>query len=276
MREELKKHILNEINKGNHILLVGGHGIGKSYLAKELAKSRNHGKEIWLYFPFCKPPKPIILNLLNTLIKKTNSNSKINYCTSLMDLAYLAGKLSKKLKVVIVLDEIHTISPKAGELFSLFLEQTNITFFCIGNKKYLHRKVDKTETKRFFWELKEIEMDKLTKEESTKLTDNLFKKHKIKDNTYLKDRIIRDSDSNPLAIRQSIEALSKNEWDQRSKGVAKEDSVNLFPVFIVLTFIAIASKYIYRGSGDYEMGNIIAFFGLLFYYILRFAWWKKK
>jgi len=271
MRAKFKRQILEEIEKNNHILLVGDHGVGKSYLAKELAESRKENPyEVWAYFPFCKPPKMIITELLYFFMEKTGRQISLYKKSSVQLLEIISNILDDNaLRLVIVLDDIHTIPANAVELYKLFMQYScNTVFFCIGNQKYLEKKRKKPEMKRFFWEFKEIEMPTLSMEESEDLAEKLLAKGDSK-------KLVRELGKNPLVLKHAADKMNKGE-EVSFDPTRSDNAVNLFPMFIVATFIIIASKYLFRASGDYELGNIIAFFGLFFYYLLRFGWWRRR
>jgi hypothetical protein len=60
MREEFKARIVKIVAKREHVLVKGKHRIGKSYTLQELAN-----KNGWLYYPFCKPPKTVIMSCVS-------------------------------------------------------------------------------------------------------------------------------------------------------------------------------------------------------------------
>ena len=51
LRPQLSKDLIEELRKGNHVLLLGTHGLGKSHLAQELvaAQGKKRKKEKWIY-----------------------------------------------------------------------------------------------------------------------------------------------------------------------------------------------------------------------------------
>jgi len=277
MKREIESKIIEEINKGNHILLKGRHGIGKSYLAQAIVRSRKRMKsELWFYTPFCKPPKQIMLSALEFILPtgKDDENWKLYRRGTIIELSQNISAVlkSQKKKLVLVIDELHTISANASSSYHLLMQHSdNVIFFTTATEQYLENKINKPEMKRFFWELKEIQLPLLIKKESYSLFDEFTDLYQTTATKHMRDQVVKHSKGNALAIRKAVEKISKDEIPEITKhGVIRDDAVNLFPVFILIVFIIVGSKYLFRGSGEYELANISGFFGIILLFAMRF------
>jgi ATP/maltotriose-dependent transcriptional regulator MalT len=286
MRDDIKKRILEEIDKGNHIFLKGKHGIGKSFLAQEIASQRKRKKsEIWWYSPFCKPPKQILLQAIETILKKGKEDKQWKTIKrgTIVELSQTISDLLKKShrKLILVLDELHTISGNAATSYHLLMQYTkDVIFFTLGTTPYLENKTLKPEMKRFFWELKEIEMPSLNPKETEELLDEFLDLNELdhqKLDVVLRKKILKNSSGNALAIRKAVEQIAKNEEPEiAGQGVVRNEAINLFPIFIFMVFIIIGLKYLYRGAGDYELANFSGFIGIILFFLIRFLWSGRR
>lgn len=286
MRDEIKKQILEELDKGNNILLKGKHGVGKSHLAQELAHQRRSRKsEIWLYSHFCKPPKQILLLAIETILKKGKQDGRWKNIKrgTIVELAQTISELLEKSnqKLILILDELHTISGSAATSYHLLMQHTKrVVFFTIGTSQYLENKIIKPEMKRFFWELKSIELPALDPKEANELLEefsNLYEISKPKLDENLRNKILKNANGNALSIQKAIEQLSKEEEPELAgQGVVKNDAVNLFPIFIFAVFVIIGLKYLLRGTGDYELANFTGFIGIILFFLVRFIWSGRR
>ncbi|MEM4347679.1 MAG: hypothetical protein QW802_03745 [Candidatus Altiarchaeota archaeon] len=78
-----------------------------------------------------------------------------------------------------MLDEIHTLTATASFHYYELMQEKNIIFFTAGTKKYLANKFEKAELKRFLWDLKQVELTPLTKEEADELIEKFYQDYKI-------------------------------------------------------------------------------------------------
>jgi len=286
MRDDIKKLILEEIDKGNHIFLKGRHGIGKSFLAQEIASQRKRKKsEIWFYSPFCKPPKQILLQAIETILKKGKEDKQWKTIKrgTIVELSQTISDLLKKShrKLILVLDELHTISGNAATSYHLLMQHTkDVIFFTLGTTPYLENKTLKPEMKRFFWELKEIDTPSLNTKETEELLDEFLDLNELdrqKLDVVLRKKILKNSSGNALAIRKAVEQIAKNEEPEiAGQGVVRNEAINLFPIFIFMVFIIIGLKYLYRGAGDYELANFSGFIGIILFFLIRFLWSGRR
>ena len=277
MKRDIESDIIKEISRGNHILLKGRHGIGKSYLAQEIVRSRKRMKsELWFYSPFCKPPKQIMLSALEFILPagKDDENWKLYKRGTILELSQNISNIlkSQKKKLILVIDELHTISANAGASYHLLMQHTDrVVFFTIATEQYLKNKVSKPEMKRFFWELKEIQLPILTQKEAYEMFDEFSDLYQVNATKHMREQVVKHSKGNALAIRKAVETLSKDEIPEITKhGVIRDDAVNLFPIFILMVFVIVGSKYLFRGSGEYELANISGFFGIILLFAMRF------
>ncbi|MDI6810870.1 MAG: hypothetical protein QMD80_04230 [archaeon] len=295
-REELKRRIEREIAKGNNILLKGKHGIGKSYIAEELA-----GENEWIYLPFCKPAKAVLMQLMEELLEDGRDNPeykafKSEYLFPLCD-RIVEWLRSEKKNIVIVLDEVHTITPQAASAFNYLIRITRdeglITWFCIATDQYLREKINKAEMKRFFWELKEIEMEQLTGEASYELLSQFEKTYKVRLRGEEEEKIVRVAKGNPLEMRQQVMCAARDAGDSKEwikegrggayplmlvqKGAIKDQAVNLFPFVLLALFVVAAARWLFRGGmAPPELAGLFGFFGLLIMYMVRVFFFRKE
>ncbi len=293
-REKLKSRIKSEIAKGNNILLKGKHGIGKSYLAEELAEENG-----WFYLPFCKPAKAVLMQLVEELLEDGRNNPeykafKSEYLFPLCD-RIVEWLRSEKKNIVIVLDEVHTITPQAASAFNYLMRLTRdeglITWFCIATDQYLRDKQNKAEMKRFFWELKEIEMGELMEDESYELLIGFERAYGVKLGEMEREKIMRVAKGNPLELRQQVMCAARDaedEWIKDSDGGAhplmlvqggavKDQAVNLFPFVLLALFVVAAARWLFRGGlAPPELAGLFGFLGLLIMYIVRVFLFRKE
>jgi len=286
MREKVKEEILEHVGKGYSVLLKGVHGVGKSHLLREIWKeNKGKDKEIWLYFPYCKPPKQILLKIAEKLLpkgKESDEWKEVKRETMLELVEEIRKRLGKR-RLVLMLDEIHTLTATAASHYYELLKDDRITFLVAGTSKYLSKKFEKAELKRFFWDLKQVELQPLSKEEASQLIDELYLRYKIPrtmSSEKIKRWILQNSGGNPLAIERSVEDLSRENslesFDMEKHGAIEDIGVNLFPIFIILLVVVIAWRFLARGAGDIDLYALTGFFGLIFYVLVRFLAYRFR
>lgn len=293
MREEFKERVEQILAKREHTLVKGKHGIGKSYTLKELAS-----KNSWLYLPYCKPPKTVVMSCLQQLLEHGRDhpdyksfNREEIYALCDRFIAFL--RTSRK-RIVIVLDEIHTVTPQASLIFNYLIESSRedqrITFIGIATDQYLINKVYKPEMKRFFWELHEVEMPPMCESESKELVEDLESACGVKIIPAERQKIIKNSKGNPLEIQQQIVKLARLKADKREGvnaidkpttidrdygGAIRDQGVNLFPL-VILALLSIAGlRYLLRGMSLPELAGFSGFIGLMIIFGSRIFLMRK-
>jgi len=243
-------NLLDEIET-NHIALVGKHGVGKTYRAKNLKRELEIRGETCIYFHMSKPPKQI----LQKLLKEIKPGAKEVALSDILD--QIVKNIDKR--IYIILDEFHLASSIAVSYYRLLIERTDkVRFICIVTSNYL-KKLERPEFKRFSWHLKQIEIFPLTFEESKAL----LQEHGTTENI---NYIARKCNGIPLALLNYSEEVSN--------GVVNDSAVNLFPIFSLSVFFFIALKYLLRNS-DYELSNLFGFLGVFFMLVLRYFRYGK-
>ncbi|ADT85223.1 ATP-binding protein [Thermococcus barophilus] len=275
MREELKQEILKELNKGNHILLRGQHGVGKTYLVNELLQENDRASQIWLYFPQPKPPKAILLEILKMVLEDGEANEKWKSYKrgSIPQLAqYIANELNRReFSMVIILDDFHTITTTSATAFRLLIEGTKkVKLLCVANDEYVDKLYKKPEMKRLVWELKTIEMEPFTEEEAKKFIEEESSRLGLSLSKQMKERILKNCNRNALCIKSQLEALKKGEeLRENEHGAIQDKPINLFPILVILAFSLVAFKYISRGTGDKELYSFGSFISMMLYFAFK-------
>lgn len=295
MREELKARIEHVVGKREHVLVKGKHGIGKSYTIQELA-----AKNGWLYFPFCKPPKAILMLCIEELLEGGREHK--DYKAFNREFLYpLCQKFveflrRKQKRVVIVLDEIHTITPQAASIFNYLVELSRkdqrITFIAVGTDQYLASKIYRPEMKRFFWELREIAMTPLTEAESKELARNLEDACGVTLTLGEEQRLIKNAKGNPLEIQQKIQRVARQNEERAEAlaasapgsapaamedfgGAIRDQAVNLFPFLLIAVISIVALRYLFRGMSLPELAGLSGFIGLITLFAVRIFVYRK-
>ena len=285
MRDEIKEEILEHVEKGNSVLLKGVHGIGKSYMMRQIWKEKEKSGEIWIYFPYCKPPKQILLRVIQRLIPEGRDSERWKEIKrgTMLDLVDEIKERLEKRKLIIMLDEIHTLTATAASHYYELMQDPRIVFLTGGTSKYLNKKFEKAELKRFLWDLKQVEMPALSREESEELIRELYKKYKIPktiSTERVKRWILQNAGGNPLGIERAVEDLSResdlNGFDIRKHGAVQDVGVNLFPVFVILLMVVVAWRFLARGAGDIDLYALTGFFGIIFYALSRFLMYRYR
>ncbi|MEM2954774.1 MAG: AAA family ATPase [Candidatus Nanoarchaeia archaeon] len=276
MREEIKQKIIQELKKGNNILLIGKSGVGKSYLVEELVKEHIEklGDFYMLYCPFSKPPRQVLYFLLDFLLTKENFIKKGWKSSSLLTLClYIKDILSNNKKLLLFIDDVHLITSYSAEIYLWLIKNANITICAIGTKPYIESKFSRIDMQKFFRELKILKLEPLTKIEAKELIEKISEKHNITLNDNLKTKILIKSEGSPLIIKKLIQQIS----NQEEPDFSNNTTVNLFPLFIFAIFVLIGLKYLYRGVGEYDLANFSGFLGIVLFFIMRYIWfWKRK
>jgi len=270
MRQDIRNKILAEL-QNNNVMLLGDHGLGKTYLAKQLLADN------WIYFPAPNPAKTNLLLVLEKFIHKGRKN-KIYKKAKPMQINELCSEIiALKKKIFIVIDEFHMVSELSALSYGFLTESKNIRFLIISNKKYIEKAEKKPAAKRFLWDFKKIELSPLSRPESFVFAGKLFEQYKIKRNDQLLAKIAKNSSGCPLTIKRSVEQVSRGEKpDYLSFGEVQDKGINLFPVFFLFAFVLIGMKYLLRITDDYELANISGFVGIIVFFIIRFVWFKLK
>jgi hypothetical protein len=286
MREEVKEEILEQIEKGNSVLLKGVHGIGKSHLMRGLYKEKRNLKgEVWIYFPYCKPPKQILLRVMQRLLPKGKESEEWKEVKrgTMLELVEEIKERLKRRKLILMLDEIHTLTATSASHYYELMQDKNVVFFTAGTTRYLSKKFEKAELKRFLWDLKQVEMLPLTKEEAEELVDKFYREYKIPKSISterVKRWILQNAGGNPLGIERAVEDLAKEEsvekFDLIKHGAVQDVGVNLFPVFLILLIVVVAWRFLARGAGDIDLYALTGFFGIIFYTLSRFLMYRHK
>lgn len=295
MREALKARIEHIVGKREHVLVKGKHGIGKSYTIQELS-----AKNGWLYFPFCKPPKAILMLCIEELLEGGRAHK--DYKAFNREFLYpLCQKFveflrRKQKRVVIVLDEIHTITPQAASIFNYLVELSRkdqrITFIAVGTDQYLASKIYRPEMKRFFWELRELAMAPLTEAESKELARNLEDACGVTLTLGEEQRLIKNAKGNPLEIQQKIQRVARQNEERAEAlavsapgsapaamedfgGAIRDQAVNLFPFLLIAVISIVALRYLFRGMSLPELAGLSGFIGLITLFAVRIFVYRK-
>lgn len=297
MREEFKARIVHIVAKREHVLVKGKHGMGKSYTIQELA-----AKNGWLYFPFCKPPKAILMLCLEELLERGREHK--DYKSFNREFLYpLCQKFVEFLRkgrkrIVIVLDEIHTVTPQAASIFNYLIELSRkdqrITFVALGTDQYLSSKIYRPEMKRFFWELREVEVQPMTVEESKELARNLEDACGVSLTLSDEQRLIKNAKGNPLEIQQQIVRIARQNEERAEVaalaasgatnasdttedygGAIRDQAVNLFPFVLIAVLSIVAVRYLFRGMSLPELAGLSGFIGIITIFAIRIFVYKK-
>ena len=292
MRKDLTARIEYLARKREHILVKGKHGVGKSYTIQQLAK-----KNGWLFFPFCKPPKAILMLCLESLLEGGRENEKYKafgreflYPLCQRFVEYLR---KEEKRIVIALDEIHTVTPQAASIYNYLIELSRkdqrITFVVIGTEQYLSKKIYRPEMKRFFWELREIEIPPLEEEEARDLIKTLQTTHGVALSQREEQKLLRQAKGNPLEIQQQIirTARQNEEKAETSQintsaaqtaeygGAIRDQAVNLFPFVLIALISIVALRYLFRGMSLPELAGLSGFIGIIMLFAVRLFFYKK-
>jgi len=244
-------------------------------MVKKLAQENG-----WLYLPICKPPKQVLLKIAESIFTNGKSDPRYKTCKSgtLIEIVDILSGLieSSGKKIIVALDEIHGATGISCSTYHLLMRATdNILFITIATEPYIEKTVTRPENKRFFWELNDIEVFSLDDKESTELAEEFFDKYKIDDKSHI-NRIVRNSNGNPLAIENSVRLLARGEPEIKNDKMAKDGAINLFPLVLMFLVSLVALRYLFRGMQDYEMASLSSFVGLMSMFAVRYLGKLKK
>lgn len=253
--DEREQRIIEELEKRS-VILMGKHGIGKSYTIKKVIQNLTDKKVIF----FTEPPtaKTILLNLkMATGVQAEDTKQDM--------VEALRGYRGST--VILAIDGIENLTPSAIEVLGFLMEQTWFRFLGAGHlgrkKKYNH----------VWLKAKGIFLKPLTRAQSKNLVQEVWSeadKHSL--------RIIVDkARGNPREIiRLATEAR---------QGILPEDDERFFdftPVILIIATIGLAIRVIgygYQSAESYIIGGIIAavFWGIFWIYRGYVAgWWGSK
>ena len=297
MREDFKARIEKIVAKREHVLVKGKHGIGKSYTLQELAT-----KNGWLHYPFCKPPKAVLMLCLESLLeggrdhqdyKRFNREFLYPLCQKFVEFLR-----SERKRIVIVLDEIHTVTPQAASIYNYLIELSRkdqrITIVAVGTDQYLTSKIYRPEMKRFFWELREVEIAPMSEEESKGLARELEDACGVSLTLSDEQKLVKHAKGNPLEIQQQIVKIARQIEEEAEEaalaatkptkqsaphehygGAIRDQAVNLFPFVLIALISVVALRYLFRGMSLPELAGLSGFIGIIMLFAVRIFIYKK-
>ncbi|MBC8236126.1 AAA family ATPase [bacterium] len=209
-RQSESQKLIENIQKGQHTLLLGEVGMGKTYLLKQLYSQLDKA----IYVESLSPFKPTLLDIISVLHQNgvfIISGLEAEYlswdelCKKLnrLNLKQLMNALLQNLQgkgYVLLLDHLETATPSMAKKVFHLMKDTTI----IGAANKL-----KPSLKKLWWRFEPIELLPLTKEESTKLLWSLISKDKISDEKLLEQIVTNQANGNPLSICQLTDKVKR-------------------------------------------------------------------
>ena len=258
-RQTEVQKVIENIQKGQHPLLIGDVGMGKTYLLKQVASQFDRT----IYVESLSPLKPTLLDLISALhhngdfiiegieaeylswdelYKKLNRLNIKELMSAL--LANLQGK-----GYVLLLDHLETATPSMAKKVLDLMKATTI----IGAANKL-----KSNLKTLWWRFEPIDLPPLNKEESKQLLWSLISKDNISDDKLLEHRVQNQANGNPLSIYELAEKV-KREGNLTQEGIrelrhqAGVRFIDITPVFFIIGTLVIALRFIALGLNSTEL-----------------------
>lgn len=255
-QNELTKLIEN-ITKGQHALLTGDIGIGKTYLLKQVYSQLDKA----IYVESMSPLKSALLEILQALHK--NDDLKIedveaDYLTwsellkklNRLNIKELEAIILKNIQgYVLILDHLESITPSMLKRIEALMECT--TLAGAANKL-------KSSLKKLWWRFERIEILPLTADESKQLLWTLIEKNAIADAELLERKILTQANGNPLAIQELVGKIQREEnltpeSIRELKHQAGIRFIDITPVFFIIGALVIAARFIALGTNSTEL-----------------------
>ena len=130
-REKEKKKIIKELEQGKNIMLAGKFGIGRTSLAREIAK-HSGGRRQFVFVDFCQTPGKMSKNLMKQLKicnRFTKTGNKMGYKSMRFRIAAIGS--STENKPVIVFDNIAKLTRPKIAFLRYLCEEKSFQFIAI-------------------------------------------------------------------------------------------------------------------------------------------------
>jgi len=278
-REEEQNQLLEKIRKGQHTLLVGDIGVGKTHLLKEVQSQLDKV----IYLESMSPLRSALLEILQSLHQNDDLEIKeieTEYLTwdqllkklNRLNIKELLAAIQKNLSgkgYILLFDHLETVTPSISKRVEALMESTTI----IGAANQL-----KASQKKLWWQFEKIELLPLNKEESRQLLWSLISKDNIDDVELLEQIVLNQASGNPLAIQELASKVQREEnLTQESirelRHSAGEKFIDITPVFFIIGALVIAARFIALGLNSTELyilaGVACGFFMGLRYFLYR-------
>jgi len=277
-QDELQK-LIDSIAKGQHTLLTGDIGIGKSHLLRQACSQLDRA----IYIKNLSPLKSGLLEILQALHKNDDlevESVEVEYLTweelhkkiKRFNIKELLGVIQKNLQgkeYTLFFDHLETATPSMTRRIEPLIESATV----IGAANKL-----KGSLKKFWWSFERIEIPPLNKEESKQLFWSLINREAIHDAGLLEQIVLSQSNGNPLSILQLAEKVKREEnltpASIRSlKHEAGKRFVDITPIFFIVGALIIAARFVALGMNSTELyilaGVSGGFFMGLRYFLYR-------
>jgi type II secretory pathway predicted ATPase ExeA len=275
---ELTKAI-EAIAKGQHTLLIGEVGVGKSHLLRETQSKVAKA----IYIESISPLKSALLDILKVLHQNDDLQAEgieAEYLTWEELLKKLNRRNIKELEAliqqnlgskgyVLLLDHLETATPSMVKKIEVLMEQT--TILAAANQR-------KPSLKKLWWRFEAIEIPPLTTEESRQLLWQLIDETSVADPELLERKILTQANGNPLAIVELAQKAGRegNLTPESIRGLrhsAGDRFIDITPIFFIIGALVIAARFIALGTNSTELyilaGVAGGFFMGLRYFLYR-------
>lgn len=284
-RAKERESLLRNTTQGNHALLIGRNGVGKTHLLIDLKRELRAGDVAIHYIPRPVPAKETIESIYAWLAmlagvglpRKINRDTRIaEFCGYIAELLSHPNLASKK--IILMIDDFDHLPALAVPIIEILAER-----ICLVAAAR-HRKGG-ARFNRLLWRFAEIHIEPLSPQESRELAIRALSKvqgvkfpnDRIRD--FLITRIATLSNGVPSAIVESVERLRGAEHiDERYiREIFVHRSAGSFfdatPLILAFFCFLVVMRYINRGMYQFDL---YAIFGAISGLMLLARWFMMR
>lgn len=267
-REAQTRLILENTNKNRSSLIISEAGVGKSALL-EYCSNQIRAKRSLVQLSRTTPFGSFLKELFSGLHELgliTNSESNIDevwkewkkkHSLNEDKARALLFMLEKNQDIVLVIDDVNSVTPSNRPWLELIVQ--TVTVIAAVDLTAL----SKRGTKRFWKRFDEVKLDRLSKEESSKILELLISKYSIKadDPMIYKRKVLELAQGSPFELTRlvkyhSAESIVKtDELKSYSQSFVERDvkGIAIAPILLIVGAFVIAGRYIARAQGDLDL-----------------------
>jgi len=280
-RQQELERLRANLAKGQHTILTGAIGTGKSHLLKCVAGDLKNV----IYVERIQPIKSALLSIAEILHK--DGRLKIEgVVAEYLEWQDLKAKVSQLYPAellncvidgirgqgyILILDHLDEIAPSMAFTVSLLMDEALV----LGAARDLK---DSDRLMRIWWAFDVIELKNLSREESLELLWSFADKDRVEDKVMFENKVLNHSAGNPLAIIEMAKKTLHLEFDspEKIRDLHHDAGLKYFdltPALLIVGALIVAARFVALGLNDVDTyilaGSAGAFFIILRYYIYR-------
>lgn len=284
-REKEREVLLRNSTQGNHTLLLGRNGVGKTHLLIDLKRELRAGDVALHYVPRPVPAKETIENIYAWLAmlagvalpRRINRDTRIaEFCGFIAELLSHPNLVGRK--IILMIDDFDHLPALAVPILEILAER-----ICLVAAARSRR--GGARFNRLLWRFEEVRIDPLSPQKSRELTIRAIsnvqgiKLPNDRTREFLITRVATLSNGIPSAIVESVERLRGAERIDESyiREIFVHRSADTFfdatPLILAFFCFLVVMRYINRGMYQFDL---YAIFGAISGLMLLARWFMMR